>query len=197
MKFLFLTALLLACCTYSNAQEPAELYQAEIIVFKQIEAEIAIDELKNLIHPQANQHTERAALDLFETDLHDKIHAVPDNQLQLASEVQKIKLDNRYELLYHGAWRQPPLHRAQAPYINILDEPKGGLLKGIAWMSYERYFKLALDFQYDPDFNNTPQVVDRPQAFSIPIHLQRVMADKKLFYIDHPVIGVIAVINPV
>ena len=197
MKNLISTILLLIYCTYSNAQEVADLYQAEIIVFKQIEADASIDKLKNLIPSKKNQPAERAALDLFQADAYDKIYAVPNNQLKLLAEARKIKQDSRYELLYHGAWRQPPHHRAEAPYINILNEPQNGLLKGIAWMSYERYFKLLLDFQYDPHFNERPQVVDTPQTFSIPIHLERVMAEKKLFYIDHPIIGVIAIINPV
>ena len=197
MKVLISIILLLACCGYSNAQEVADLYQAEIIVFKQIEADASIDKLKNLIHSKTNQHSKRAALDLFRTDAYDEIHTVPSSQLRLTAEAQKIKQDSRYELLYHVAWRQPPRHRAEAPYINILNEPQNGLLKGVSWMSYERYFKLLLDFQYDPNFNERPQVIDTPQTFSIPIHLERIMADKKLFYIDHPIISVIAIINPV
>ena len=196
MKILFLSVLLLICCTCAKAQDTAELYQAEIVVFKQIEADIAIDKLKDLIQLQTNQATERAALDLFQTDAYDDIRAVPKNRLKLTAEAQKVKRDSRYELLYHGAWQQPPLNRAQTPYINILNAPQNGLLKAIAWMSFEGYFKLILDFQYDPDFNEPSEVLDVPQIFSIPIRLERVMADKKLFYIDHPIIGVIAVINP-
>ena len=196
MKTLFLLVSLLICCSYANAQDTAKLYQAEIIVFRQIEADIAIDKLKDLIYPQISQHKERAALDLSQTDADDDIQAVSKNRLRLTGEAQKIKRDSRYELLYHGGWRQPPLNRAQAPYINILNGPQNGLLKGTAWMSFERYFKLILDFQYDPNFNETSQFVDTPQTFSIPIHLERIMEDEKLFYIDHPIIGVIAVINP-
>ena len=197
MKILFLTVSLLIYCSNANAQDNAELYQAEIIVFKQIEADSAIDKLKDLSHMQASQHSGRAALDLFQTDASDDIQAVSKNQLKLTSEAQKIQLDSRYELLYHGGWRQPPLHRAQTPYINILNGPQNGLLKGTAWMSFERFFKLILDFQYDPNFNDTPEFVNTPQTFSIPIHLERIMPDEKLFYIDHPIIGVIAIINPI
>ena len=197
MKILFLSVSLLICCSDASAQDTAELYQAEIIVFKQIEADIAIDELKDLSHMQTSRHAERAALDLSQTDAYDDIRAVTEGQLRLTDEAQKIELDSRYELLYHGGWRQPPLHRAQTPYINILNEPQNGLLKATAWMSFESYFKLILDFQYDPAFDEAAQIVDTPRTFSIPIHLERIMTDKKLFYIDHPVIGVIAVINPI
>ena len=196
MKTLFLLISFLICCGCANAQDTAELYQTEIIVFRQIEADTAIDKLKDLSYPQTSRHAERAALDLFQADADDDIQAVAGRQLKLTNEAQKIKLDSRYELLYHGGWRQPPLNRAQAPYINILNGPQNGLLKGTAWMSFERYFKLILDFQYDPNFNETAQFVDTPQTFSIPIHLERIMEDEKLFYIDHPIIGVIAIINP-
>ena len=197
MKILSVLMLLLIGCVGANAQDIAELYQAEIIVFRQTEADTAIDKLKDLSRPQTNRPAERAALNLSQTDAYNDIQAVPRDQLKLTDEAQKIRLDSRYELLYHGGWRQPPLDRAQAPYINILDGPQNGLLKGTAWMSFERLFKLILDFQYDPAFNDAPQFVDIPKTFSIPIHLERIMADEKLFYIDHPIIGVIAIINPI
>ena len=197
MKILSVLMLLLIGCIGANAQDTAELYQAEIIVFRQIEADTAIDKLRDLNHPQTNRHAERAALDLFQTNAYDDIQVVAKDQLKLTDEAQKIRLDSRYELLYHVGWRQPPLDRAQAPYINILNGPQNGLLKATAWISFERLFRLILDFQYDPTFNETPQFVDIPKTFSIPIHLERIMADEKLFYIDHPIIGVIAVINPI
>ena len=197
MKILSVLMLLLIGCIGANAQDTAELYQAEIIVFRQIEADTAIDKLRDLNHPQTNRPAERAALDLFQTNAYDDIQVVAKDQLKLTDEAQKIRLDSRYELLYHIGWRQPPLDRAQAPYINILNGPQNGLLKATAWISFERLFRLILDFQYDPTFNETPQFVDIPKTFSIPIHLERIMADEKLFYIDHPIIGVIAVINPI
>ena len=197
MKSIILLTLLSAYAAYSNAQEVAEFYQAEIIVFKQIEADSAINEIKDVSHPQTSRHNERAALDLFKTDTDHKIQAVATDRLRLSAEARKIELDSRYELLYHGAWRQPPYNRAQAPLIKLLNEPQNGLLKGTAWMSYERYFKLLLNFQYDPDFARTAEVVDTPRAFSIPIHLERTMSDNELFYIDHTIIGVIALISPI
>ena len=95
MKILISTILLLIYCTYSNAQEVADLYQAEIIVFKQIEADASIDKIQNLVPPKTNQPTKRAALDLFQADAYDEIHAVPNNQLKLLAEAQKIKQDSR------------------------------------------------------------------------------------------------------
>ena len=197
MRTIAFTILLLICSAHSYAQEVAELYQTEIIVFKQIDADIVADRLKDVSHPKTALHKERAALNLLEADADSDIRALPQQQLQLTAEAQKIKQDSRYELLYHGGWQQPPYHRAQAPYINILNELQNGLLKGTAWLSYERYFKLLLDFRYDPEFSQTAEVVDTPQAFSIPIHLERTMSDEKLFYIDHTIIGVIALISPI
>ena len=197
MKSIILLTLLSVYAAYTHAQEVARFYQVEIIVFKQIEADSAINKIKDVSHSQTSQDDERAALDLFKTDTDHKMQAVATNRLRLSAEARKIELDSRYELLYHGAWRQPPYHRTQAPLIKLLDEPQNGLLKGTAWMSYERYFRLLLNFQYDPDFARTAEVVDTPQAFSIPIHLERTMSDNELFYIDHTIIGVIALISPI
>ena len=197
MKTILLTALLVICTDYASAQETAELYQAEIIVYRQIEAATAINQIRDLNHPLNQQHKERATLDLSQASAESDIQAIPTQRLQLTAEAQKIERDSRYQLLYHGGWQQPPYHRAQAPHINILKEPQNGLLKGTAWMSYERYFKLLLSFQYDPNFNEAAEIVDAPQTFSIPIHLERIMSDEELFYIDHPVIGVIAIITPI
>lgn len=194
---IFLLLLLSVCIGHANAQQTAELYQAEIIVFKQIEADTAIDEIRGVSRPQASLHQKRAALDLHKVKISNDIQAVSLSQLQLNDEVQKIKHHSQYELLYHGAWQQPPYHRAEAPYINILDGPQNGLLKSTAWLSYERYFKLLLNFQYDPEFDETSEVVDIPQASPIFIRLERTLSEKKLFYLDHPVIGVIALISPI
>ncbi|MXX99052.1 MAG: hypothetical protein F4Y58_03970, partial [Gammaproteobacteria bacterium] len=188
MRTVAFTILLLICSAYSYAQEVAKLYHTEIIVFKQIDADIFADSLKSISQPKSALHKERAALNLLEADAGSNVRLLPQHRLRLTAEAQKIKQDSRYELLYHGGWRQPPYHRARAPYINILNGLQNGLLKGTAWLSYERYFKLLLDFQYDPEFAQTSEVVDTPQAFSIPIHLERTMSDKKLFYIDHTII---------
>jgi len=188
--------LLLACAPFINAQEVADRYQIEIIVFKQADAPSAVAQLKGVSRPEVARYLNQAAVDLSQTTGGDAIHAVAKNQLLLTGEARKIEQAWQYELLYHGAWRQPPYHRAQARYINILKEPRGGLIRGIGWLSYERYFKLLLDFQYDPNFAQTTEVVDTPEAFSIPIHLERVMEAEKLFYLDHPIIGVVAIINP-
>ncbi|MBC6414088.1 MAG: hypothetical protein GDA45_04035 [Chromatiales bacterium] len=195
MKAIIVVVLLLVCTAYAHAQDSAELYQAEIIVFKQIDADLELRQIQDISPLASEQNRERATLDLYQTTAHSSVRAVPSNRLQLAAEAQRIERDSRYQLLYHGAWQQPPYDRSRAPHINILREPQNGLLKGTAWMGYGGYFKLLLDFQYDPDYDQASEVLDVPQTFSVPISVDRIIAENKLFYIDHPIIGVITLIT--
>ena len=71
------------------------------------------------------------------------------------------------------------------------------MLKGVAWLSYENYFQLRLDFQYDPEYSEEPAVTPQPTTTLIPIHMKKVVGEEELHYLDHPIIGVLVEITPI
>ena len=192
-----LAAVLTTAVTAANAQTPADRYQIELLIVKHSNAES--EQLEQAVNPELKHRLEQPALALFDTRSGDKIRLVRDPELfKLTGEAGKMRDSGLFEVVHHIAWQQPPYHRAQAQYINILKGPTKGLLKGIAWLSYERYFQLRLDFQYDAAFQETPQTIDSVENASLPvsIHIKKIMSADQLYYLDHPIIGVLAHISP-
>lgn len=196
MKFIFYLAIGLIYSASLYAQEPADLYHVELIIFKQTNADAAIIELKDISRPESENYLQQTTFHLWNIDNNSDIQLLSPRKFLLADEAEYIETSNQYQLLYHVAWSQPPYYREQARYIDILKGPENGLTKGIAWVSYERYFRLRLALQYDPYFSRNPETVDTPETFLIPIQIKRIMSEQKLFYLDHPIIGVLAIISP-
>ena len=195
MRLLYYSIIVLIYSASVWAQEPADFYQVELVIFKQAEADIAIAKLKDISHPKTIHYSQQTPLDLWQTNEYSAVQPMAASKFLLKDEAEKIELSNQYKLLYHVAWKQPPYHRAQARYIDILQGPANGLVQGVAWVSYERYFRLRLDLQYDPHFSNNPEAMEMPQTFLIPIHIKKIMSEQKLFYLDHPIVGVLATVR--
>ncbi len=180
----------------AHAQQDAELYQIEMIIVRHVGAEIK--RLRDIVNPELAHRLRQPALALADAAPPDPIFPVTDEtQYRLAERAEKIRADASLEIVRHLAWRQPPYNREQARYVHFLSEPSAGVLKGVAWLSYENYFQLRLDFQYDPAYSDEPAVSSQPTTTLIPIHLKKVLADDELHYLDHPIIGVLVVITPV
>ena len=180
----------------AHAQEAAELYQIEMIIVKHAGAEI--EALRDIVNPELAHRLRQPALVLEDAAPADAIFPVTDTtQYRLTEQAEKIRADDSLTLVRHLAWRQPPYNRGQARYVHFLREPAAGVLKGVAWLSYENYFQLRLDFQYDPAYSEDPAVTPQPTTALIPIHMKKVLADDELHYLDHPIIGVLVEITPV
>lgn len=179
------------------AQKPAPAYHFELIIFKYKNANT--QELEKVIDPKLNHRLEQPALNLYDTKPDDAVTLVTNpRRFKLTEELQKMEDSDLFEILDHIAWQQPPYQRNRARYINIAEDSSKGLLVGIAWASYERYFQLRLDLQYDSGHQNTRQTLKRPQnqAPMVAIHMKKIMDMNKLYYIDHPLIGVLAYVHP-
>ncbi len=197
----YLSALLLVLSVLSvpsTAQEAAKAYQLELLIVKHSDTQL--DQLEKVINPNLEYRLQQAALDIFKASSDSETHIVADtSRFHLNAEAQKFEDSDQFEVLYHIVWQQPPYSRAQAKHINIVPEPVKGLLKGIAWASYERYFQLRLDFQYDASFEKEPQLTDSlsGQRSPISIHIKKILGEGELHYLDHPAIGILAYITAV
>ena len=178
----------------AHAQQTAELYQIEMIIVKHADAEI--ERLRDIVNPELAHRLRQPALALADATPAEPIFPVTDeSQYRLAEQAEKIRADDTLEIVRHLAWRQPPYNREQARYVHFLREPAAGVLKGVAWLSYENYFQLRLDFQYDPAYSEEPVVAPQPTTTLIPIHMKKVLSDDELHYLDHPIIGVLVQIT--
>lgn len=193
--------LLLASAAFTgsaDAQEAAKAYQFELLIVKHSDTQLK--QLEKVINPNLEYRLQQAAFDIFKASSDSEVHIISDaSRFNLSEEIKKLEDSDLFEVLYHIVWQQPPYPRTQAQHINILPEPIKGLLKGIAWVSYERYFQLRLDFQYDASFEKEPRLTDSlsGQSFPIAVHMKKIMDANKLYYLDHPAIGILAYVTPV
>ena len=186
----------LSCELYSA--EKADLYQIELLLIKH--ADYQAGELEKIINPSLVHRLQQPALNIREEKIDGDIKLITDSQrFNLSEYKEKLNNSDLFETLLHIAWEQPPYYRTEAKYIDIVGEPVAGLLKGLAWVSYEQYFLLRLDFQYDTSFQQKPQTLDIADSKDsvVSIHIKKVMKTGELYYLDHPTIGVLAYISAV
>lgn len=116
----------------------------------------------------------------------------------LEAERSKLDADSRAAVLAHIAWRQPRYEFERALYIAFLEEQRAGLLKGYARVVHARFYELELQFLYDSGLDVAP-VEDfgpaPPRARAVTISMRKVMEADKLYYLDHPLLGVLALIT--
>lgn len=116
---------------------------------------------------------------------------VPAERLKLNAIEDTLKRSRNYQPLAHLSWTQPGFPRiaAKAISINSLVPTTSGLVGEIA-LSRGRYLHLTLDLVYtEPGAGGGP-----PQRFAL--RQTRRMRSNERHYIDHPRIGVVAVITP-
>jgi hypothetical protein len=121
----------------------------------------------------------------------DSFPPVAVERLKLNTVEDTLKRSRNYQPLAHLSWTQPgfPRTSARAISINSLVPANSGLVGEIA-LSRGRYLHLTLDLVYtEPGVAGAP-----PQRFAL--RQTRRMRSNERHYIDHPRIGVVAVVTP-
>ena len=96
---------------------------------------------------------------------------------------QALRASGRYRPIRHLAWTQAGRSAANAPVVLVGDSPADPV-RGTAQVSRGRFLHLKLDLLY--------QDADRAYRF----RTRRRMRSNELHYLDHPLIGVVAIVTP-
>ncbi len=200
---LLLSALLLLTLpTPAPAQEPVPtLCQVDLLVFRHTTT--SQEQINNILNVPPRPHdnipagvgllaapTEPAA-----DDNPNDIRAINDDSA-LSGEAARLTQTKNFELLHRVSWQQPVYDLQNALHVAFVPARRGGLLKGSAKLSFDRYFQLAMTMLYEPGFADLePTEQDSPESGTVFIHLQEVMTDNQLYYLDHPLLGVLAKIT--
>ncbi|MEJ2214313.1 MAG: CsiV family protein [Gammaproteobacteria bacterium] len=117
--------------------------------------------------------------------------SVPKEQWQLGPHAYSINRAPEMTVASHQAWRQKGLPRKQAPWIP-LDTKANGIYGNIK-ISLSRYLHADVDIKLEnPDrYNNQGFMPARDISFKTSKKIRL----GKLFYIDHPLAGVIVLIE--
>ena len=203
MKRLTLCVLLYgALISAAAAQEPVpSLIRADLLIFHHTAA--TTEQVTYILNvPPRPGDTLQASVRLFhpteapdETDNNSDIRLVADDN-KLNEGIEKLEQSGNFEVLHQVAWQQPVYDSANTPRVSLVSSRHGKLLKGTAQLSFERYFQLAITLLYEPRFSDAePLEQESPESETVFIHLKEVMTDNILYYLDHPLVGVLAQIT--
>jgi hypothetical protein len=108
-------------------------------------------------------------------------------KFQLTAIADTLRRSRNYQPLAHFGWTQPGFPRTEAHYMSIDSQAAAGAgLSGRVAVSRGRYLHLTLDLVYEPPGEPGQRYVLRQT---------RRMRSNERHYIDHPKLGVIAVIR--
>ncbi len=211
--------LFLLCCFFSSVKAEDGAY-VELLIFRH--AGLGQQTLKSLLETQGvpNASTQSVASFEFSTgtafttklmapgthrehvaklfDWAEKANfsrVTNEKQHLLADAKKRLEGSSRFGVLYHVSWRQPLLKKKHSIPISVLSfEPHSNLSKVNAELSFSRYFRLQLELWYSPALLSGFQ----ESSTGIPektllIRFSEVMEDDKLYYLDHQLLGVLAI----
>lgn len=189
------------------AQESAQWYEVEVIVFRQWESggadaerpradvpPLGAENVVSLRGPEPGQPLTPYA-------------RLSPNEMRLHGVKQVLEKHRGYEPLLHVGWRQPGLGQAGAPAVAL---PAGWLpgageepmLRGLIKVYRERYLHADVDLRYGHNEGlaqlQGPEGKMASTGTMADVHRQsRRMRSGELHYLDHPKLGVLIQVTPV
>lgn len=113
--------------------------------------------------------------------------ALPASKMKLTAIAEQLRRGRGYQTLAHFGWTQPGFPRTEAHYMSIDSKVAAGSgLSGRVALSRGRYLHLTLDVALEPGASGERYVLRQTRR----------MRSNERHYIDHPKLGVIALITP-
>jgi hypothetical protein len=187
----------LLAATVSNGRAEPQLYDIELVVFKNL---ITNDGGEVWPRNEAVQSTEPEAPPTAEPE----VTWLPQSQQRLGPQYYSLRASANWRPLAHFAWRQAVSDRERAAPLQLPATGRregGAYVDGSVRVAVKRYLHLYLDlWLHDPGARVT--AVDasaewqsmQPPAFRLREH--RRMRSNELHYFDNPRFGALALITP-
>jgi hypothetical protein len=194
-RTLWISLLALTCCQPTLGAQP--WYDVELIIFERpgVSSAQLLPEDTALPDVSGANPLSEASADPFTA-----YALLPRNQYQLDQAYRYLNASGgRFRPLLHVAWRQPAGTGPASPGVYLATAPGPGgqpRLEGTVRLSVSRYLHLDVDLLLN---RLAPAATDMSpgigyQGFRLKGH--RRMRSGELHYIDHPVIGVLALVRP-
>jgi hypothetical protein len=205
LHYLLLLLTLLAGGT-ALGEEAGRQFDIEVVIFAHINAydggEAWPREEGNVFSPGAG---EAPPLDEVRASLPHSFEqgadwqALPDSARKLTAVAEALRRSNNYRPLVHLHWRQALMEPAAAQSIEIAslggarEDRTNPRVEGSLRLSVARYLHLETDLRLIEDVRYMPQ---DNQAAVYSLRQSRRMRSGELHYIDHPRLGVLALVTP-
>ncbi len=110
------------------------------------------------------------------------------NELTQPMMIERLKLEQstHYKVLKHAAWQQPALSPDRAMEVRLNATSDGASLDGTMELSREKYLQLDINLWYQTS-----------RRVGVPVQAFRKLRPGELNYLDHPHIGILALVTPV
>lgn len=180
--FLLITACLIFNGAYADETQP--LYQVDLIVFTQQTRSVKAEE--EAILPPLAPDLSRAVALKPSMDTPEPYHILPNARSQLNKEYWALQHHSDYQVLGRVSWLQPQDNQKSIVLPTINQD--GWQLEGTVKIRFRNYYTLDTDL-----------LVTLPETAATPFVLtqkQRMEADK-VYYLDHPTVGMLIKIHPI
>jgi hypothetical protein len=187
-----------------NAGSSEPWYQFEVLVFRRIDRGAGSTEGWEL-DPGApdRKHSVRLSRGApLQANKPIPFRALPAEEKSLSEAWRIMRGSRNYRPLYHLAWRQPVSHPDRAKPVYFSLQPKSGsgldgqlpILEGTVKFGIRRYLHLETDILLRSAIDDQQDFDDYgPRYRNYRMQEKRRMRSGKLHYLDHPLIGVLAI----
>ncbi len=193
MKAAVLAASALVIGSAAGQQSGLQSYDVELVIFRNLASNASAEDwsqesgLTQNSPATDDEEPASAAIVTPPVTATESFPALSAGKLKLTAIADSLKRSRGYQPLAHFGWTQPGFPRTEAHYMSIdgLVGAASGLTGRVA-VSRGRYLHLTLDLVLQPSGSSERYVLRQTRR----------MRSNERHYIDHPKLGVIAVITP-
>ncbi len=189
--------ILLSCLTLSAvslAQKAIgeDIVQVELVFFQTEKIDETITDRLLELPPPDYESLMRSAFNLYSTASStikpQAIRTTPSTLLP--EEFKRLQKQSDFDVIFHASWVQPAYAPGQNVIVQVTPGRQKSIMRAQANIFYEGLYKLNLNILYDTGHTLLSDSV--PQAKPLFIPLEIIMAEDKTYYLDHPLLGVLA-----
>ncbi len=183
---LFATTLLCLGATAAMAQQAGNVYDVELIVFRNLENQSSEHQPPATLPRNDTQQSADDEEALPSADAPTAQYpALPIQRLQMSNLADGLRRSAGYRPLAHIGWTQTARARDAAQYLDIATLAPDSGLQGRVAITLGRYLHLTVDLSHQD-----------ATAQRVAIQQSRRMRSNERHYLDSPALGIIAIITP-
>lgn len=214
MKFRLTTLLLIvvsaAAPAFGANGKSSQWYQVELIVFAR--DTVTDNEVWPELPEMPDVSRARELIASGRSVGGEPFRLLPASKFRLGGAENRLARKSGYKILKHVAWRQPGLSRQRAIAVHLhSNEPAvrrragaGRKLDGTVRLTLSRYLHMDVDLAYREDggaqagggAEKLDGILEGAQQTVYRMVESRRMRSREIHYLDHPKLGVIAVVTP-
>jgi len=175
---------------FAAAVLAADLYQVEVIIFEQANAQAAQEEHYAAPSTLPSWHNARPLS--YDGDANQTFSALPSSRHVLQGVGRELDRDPEYNVLVHTAWLQTGTSSRNAVPVYLSDGASGG-----SWYNAGHAIEGSVTFTHARYAHIDSELIYRHRGQDYYLQGSSRVDHNQLHYFDHPMFGMIVYIDPV